>query len=139
MTLGEDLFSVLVAVGLISVFVVVFGNSFSTYRDYQDSCNDSKELLALSDYVRNGSHPSLRAESPIVEGVRLEARLSDFLRDVVGTNSSVRILIDGIMNEEFFRTEKKLDGSSRSVSLPIVYRGCDDELIPARLIIEMEV
>ncbi len=134
MTVGEDLFGVVIAVGLISMFVVVWCNSFIAYRERHSALEESRILLSVSDYLVNGALPGVSPEPGLVHEVMLERRSANFTENLASSGLSVQTLIATLEGETLFRSNGVLDGSSVSVSLPIVYENCENR-IPARLIV----
>ena len=137
-TLGEDIFGVMVAVGLISVFVVVWGSSFATYRKYNKGFQESQFLLSVSNFVINGSHPDVRSEPALIRDRDFRKQLADFFGDMRSCGEPIRVSVTSLQDATLFRSGETLDGSTRSVSFPVVYvKG--NERFPVRLIVETEV
>lgn len=135
-TIGEDILGILIAVGLISVFCLVLGNSFSAYQEQRAAEERSQLLLTVSDFLRNGtfSRGGNETEPGLLNHTMLEERLPQFIERLGRESTEVRVKIVSLDHDLLFSWGKKKEELARSISVPVVYE-LKDEKVPARLIV----
>lgn len=137
-TVGEDVLTVLVAVGLISMFVLVLGSSFSAYRKGEKEEREERLLLMISNYIRNGlSSERVNGTEP---GVLTRSELEESLPGLserLGIED-VNIFVEIVSGEDdgIFCWGRNTEDFNLSISTPIVYENETDR-IPAKVIVHL--
>lgn len=121
MTLGEDIFTILVAVGLISTFIVALVQFYRASLELSDLQKESRSVLSISDQLRNqffshdkgGPHPGVISLAAFNEGL---PRFSKFLeREGLGLSVKLEAL-----NGETLLHHGEPANFSRSLSFPVI-------------------
>lgn len=126
------------AVGLISMFVLILGSSFSTYQEGVKEEREERLLLITYNFLRNGlpSDESNGTEPGVLTRSRLKEslpRLSERLRiqDV-----NIFLEIDSWEGDSLFCSGRNSQNFDLSISTPIVYENEADR-VPAEVIVHL--
>ncbi|KXB02407.1 hypothetical protein AKJ45_02020 [candidate division MSBL1 archaeon SCGC-AAA261F19] len=133
-TVGEDIFSTLIAVGLISTFVLVLSQSYSFQKEREELQEDLSLTLVISDHLKNemlcrsgsGVHPGVICRPAFQENLprfcKLLARKGLGLRVEILTLNREPLLLYGVEPRDF----------ARSISIPVVFQD-ETRRRPARM------
>lgn len=134
-TFGEDILAVLMAVGLISIFVVVLGSSFSGYQERCMSEGELRSLLRTSDYLRNGAFSKSEGKSELgllsQEGIKEKIRQLELRSQEAG---EIGVEITSLDHNILWEWGGERKDSTRSMIFPIAYEH-KGKRIPARMIV----
>lgn len=133
-TFGEDILLVMVAVGLISTFIVVLDESISAHRERIGRREELETLLVVSNYLEKEeiSEGKPGVKMGVLDKGEIERKLTQFeswnpdFREV-----EIKVIS---FNQEILYGRGGKEPSNKSISLPVVY-GRDDEMIPGRMVI----
>lgn len=130
---GEDLIAVLIAVGLISTFLVVLEDSIGHHRKMKESKDELKNLVITSNYLEKGGSKKNKDFDKL--GVLSESEIRNSIDRLNSWNSKfgkIGLRIGSLNNEILYSTGDMSD-SAKSVTLPIVYER-NGEKNPAKII-----
>jgi len=129
---------VLIAAGLISMFVLILGSSFSAYREGVKEEREERLILIISNFLRNGlpSNEFNGTEAGILTRSRLKGSLPKLSERLRIQDVSIFVEIDSWEGDSVFRWGKNIQNSDFSISTPIVYESEADR-IPAKVIVHL--
>ncbi|KXA92473.1 hypothetical protein AKJ64_03065 [candidate division MSBL1 archaeon SCGC-AAA259E17] len=135
-TFGEDMMAVLIATGLVLVFVTILGDSFSAHREKEDSVEKFQLFLTISDFLRGGSFSGEDGgfEPGVLSREVLEEKLPQFLERLRRQCIRLRVEVVSLGGELIFSSEADKENFSRSLSVPVVYE-CKGKKIPAKMVV----
>lgn len=128
--------AVLMATGLVVVFVTVLDDSFSAHRESQDSMDEFRLLLTVSDYIGGGnfSDEDNGFEVGVLSQELLQEKLPRFIERLRRQGIRIRVEIVSLEGDLLFNSESGGENFSRSIDLIVAYEREGRE-IPARLIV----
>lgn len=122
-TVGEDIFGVLMVVGLISTFIVALTQFYSAHMELSGLQKGSRLVLSISDQLRNEvlSRSEEGHRPGIIETTAFEEDLPNFTKflEREGLELSVEFVT---LNGETLLHHGNLANFSRSMSFPAVLR-----------------
>lgn len=135
-TFGEDMMAVLIATGLVIVFVTVLGDSFSAHRGREDSMEEFQLFLTISDFLRGGNFSSEGGGfgPGVLNREVLQEKLPQFVERLRRQCIRMRVEIVSFEGELLFGSEGEKENFSRSLSVPVAYE-CFGKKVPAKMVV----
>lgn len=126
--------AVLIAVGLISTFIVTLGKSLSVQEEREKADERFQSLLSISDPLTSGvfSGGTRGAEPGLLSYKALKEKLPRTLEKMSQEGVQIQVKISSFGNEPLFEGGRERENLASSLSLPIVYEH-ENTKIPARI------